>query len=63
MMKLECECGNSTSLFATGDRDEHNREYIELEDDDRFSFKVGEDSVIFRCSFCGYTYRLQQYEG
>ncbi|WP_214629826.1 hypothetical protein [Paenibacillus agaridevorans] len=61
MMVLECECGNRTGLFATGDRDEHGREFIELEDDDRFGFEIGEDSVVFRCSFCGYKYRLKQY--
>lgn len=62
MMHLECECGNSTKLFATGDRDEHGREFIELEDDDRFSFTIGEDSIVFKCSFCGYRYRLKSYE-
>jgi hypothetical protein len=61
MMVLECECGNRTGLFATGDRDEQGREYIELEDDDRFSFEIGEDSIVFRCSFCGYRYRLKKF--
>ncbi|RJE90120.1 hypothetical protein D3P07_07845 [Paenibacillus sp. 1011MAR3C5] len=62
MIHMECECGNRTNLFATGDRDEHGREFIELEDDDRFSFVIGEDSIVFKCSFCGYRYRLKHYE-
>lgn len=62
MMQLECECGNRTNLFATGDRDEQGREYIEMEDDDRFTFAVGEESIVFRCTFCGYRYRLKSYE-
>ncbi|WP_155971674.1 hypothetical protein [Paenibacillus sp. Soil522] len=60
MMNFECECGNKTSMFATGDRDEHGREYIEVEDDDRLNITIGDKSVLFRCSFCGYTYRLEQ---
>ncbi|MCR2802931.1 hypothetical protein [Paenibacillus soyae] len=62
MMHIECECGNRTELFATGDRDEQGREFIELEDDDRFSFAIGEDSIVFKCGFCGYRYRLKRYE-
>ncbi|GKU79461.1 hypothetical protein [Paenibacillus sp. L3-i20] len=62
MMHMECECGNRTGLFGTGDRDEHGREFIEMEDDDRFTFIIGEDSIVFRCSFCGYRYRLKKYE-
>jgi len=60
MMTFECECGNTTRLFATGDRDEQGREFIEIEDDERLTFIVGEGGVLFRCSFCGYTYRLEQ---
>ncbi|MFD0586991.1 hypothetical protein ACFQZE_03160 [Paenibacillus sp. GCM10027627] len=62
MMHIECECGNRTPLFATGDRDEHGREFIEFEDEDRFTFQIGEGNVVFRCSFCGYRYKLQQYD-
>lgn len=60
-MALECECGNRTGLFATGDKDEHGREFIELEDDDLFSYEISEDSIVFRCSFCGYRYRLKKF--
>ncbi|WP_054024564.1 hypothetical protein [Bacillus sp. FJAT-28004] len=60
MMSFECECGNKTVMFATGDRDEQGREFIEIEDDERLTFKIGDKSVLFRCSFCGYTYRLEQ---
>ncbi|MBD2869883.1 hypothetical protein [Paenibacillus arenilitoris] len=60
MLNYECECGNTTKLFATGDRDEQGREYVEIEDDDRLAIVIGERSVLFRCSFCGYTYRLDQ---
>ncbi|MHA6483969.1 hypothetical protein ACX1C1_18925 [Paenibacillus sp. strain BS8-2] len=60
-MVLECECGNRTGLFATGDRDELGREFIELEDDDLFTFEIGEDSIVFRCKFCGYQYRLKKF--
>ncbi|WP_028610613.1 hypothetical protein [Paenibacillus harenae] len=60
MMSIECECGNKAVFFATGDRDEQGREYIELEDDDRLSVIVGDKSVLFRCAFCGYTYKLDQ---
>jgi redox-regulated HSP33 family molecular chaperone len=57
---FECECGNKTGLFATGDRDETGREFIELEDDDRMTYVVGEDGVLFKCKFCGYTYRMDK---
>jgi|GEM_PF-706004 len=60
MMTFECECGNRTSIFATGDRDEQGREFIEIEDDERLTFIVGETGVLFRCSFCSYTYRLDR---
>ncbi|WP_042162290.1 hypothetical protein [Paenibacillus gorillae] len=62
VMKFECECGNQTALFATGDSDESGREYIELEDDDRMTYIIWENSVLFKCKFCGYTYRLDKLE-
>lgn len=61
MMSFECECGNATRFFATGDRDEQGREYIEVEDEDRLAVVFGDDSVLFRCLFCSYTYRLQKF--
>jgi hypothetical protein len=61
MLQFECECGNRTGFFATGARDEQGREYIDPEDDDRVTFMIGDDSVVFRCSFCGHRYRLQRY--
>ncbi|MFF2482244.1 hypothetical protein [Paenibacillus sp. NPDC058071] len=47
-------------MFATGDRDDSGKEYIELEDDDRLTFTVSESGVLFKCKFCGYTYRLDR---
>ncbi len=61
MLSFECECGNKTRLYATGDCDEQGREYIEIEDDERLSVIIGDKSMLLRCSFCGYTYRLEQY--
>ncbi|MDQ0058098.1 hypothetical protein [Paenibacillus harenae] len=61
MMSFECECGNTTRFFATGDRDEQGREYVEVEDEDRLAVIFGDDSVLFRCKFCSYTYRLQKF--
>jgi hypothetical protein len=60
VLTFECECGNKTGVFATGDRDETGREFIELEDDDRLNYIIGEDGVLFKCKFCGYTYRLDK---
>ncbi|WP_337103303.1 hypothetical protein [Paenibacillus sp. YIM B09110] len=60
MMNFECECGNTTRFFATGDQDEQRREYIEVEDEERLAVIFGEDSVLFQCKFCNYTYRLQK---
>lgn len=62
MLQFECECGNRTKFFATGAYDEHRREYVDLEDDDRVSFIIGKDSIVFKCTFCGHSYRLQQFE-
>ncbi|MFD1955653.1 hypothetical protein ACFSL6_16180 [Paenibacillus thailandensis] len=59
-LTFQCECGNRTALFATGDIDEQGREYIEPEDDERVTYIVGDHGVLFRCGFCGYTYRLEK---
>lgn len=59
-MKLmfTCECGNQVSLFATGDYDEHNREWLEVEDDDRLAIIRGGDGIVLQCSFCKMAYRI-----
>lgn len=62
VLTFECECGNHTAIFATGDKDENRREYIEIEDDERLTFIVGDSGVLFKCTFCGYTYRLDKQE-
>ncbi|KQO17313.1 hypothetical protein [Paenibacillus sp. Leaf72] len=60
VLTFECVCGNQTGLFATGDRDEQGREYLEAEDDDRISWIMGDTGMLFKCSFCGHTYRLEK---
>lgn len=61
MLHFECECGNKTTFFATGDRNEHGIESLDMEDDDAVSYMISEDRIIFKCKFCGHRYELQKY--
>ncbi|MFC4101043.1 MULTISPECIES: hypothetical protein [Paenibacillus] len=59
ILVFTCECGNRVDFHAFGDRDEHGRQWLESEDDDRLTLRRGEDGVVFACTFCKETYRLQ----
>lgn len=61
MLRFECECGNKTAFFATSDYDEQGREVLDVEDDDCVSYEFGEDSIMFKCKFCGHRYILPKF--
>lgn len=61
MLHFECECGNKTAFFATGDRNERGIEILDMEDDDAVSYMISSDRIIFKCKFCGHKYELSNY--
>jgi uncharacterized Zn-finger protein len=42
-----------------GDRDEHGRYWLDVEDDDRLAVMAGEGGSVLKCAFCNTSYRLQ----
>ncbi|MCR8660671.1 hypothetical protein [Paenibacillus endoradicis] len=62
MLHFECECGNKTSFFATGDIDERGIESLDMEDDDAVSYIISEDRITLKCKFCGKRYELKKYD-
>lgn len=61
MLKFECECGNTTRFFATGDYLNHNTEFLDLEDDDCITYKINESSLLIECKFCKHKYVLPNF--
>jgi len=62
MLRFECECGNKTAFFPTGDVDEHGREVLDIEDDDCVNYEFVDKSLMIKCKFCGHRYVLPQFE-
>lgn len=58
MLKFECECGNSTSFFATGDYLDYQTEFLDLEDDDCIHYEINEARLLIQCKFCKHRYVL-----
>jgi RNase P subunit RPR2 len=58
VLTFTCECGNQVGFFSDGELDDHGREWLEAEDDDRIKLISGEKGVLIRCAFCGHMYRL-----
>ncbi|WP_274650558.1 hypothetical protein [Paenibacillus humicola] len=59
ILRFECECGNEVGFHLMGDRDEHGRYWLDVEDDDRLAVLSGEGGSLLKCAFCGTVYRLQ----
>ena len=62
MLHFECECGNKTAFFATGDIDQRGIESLDMEDDDAISYIISEDRITLKCGFCGKRYVLKNFE-
>ncbi|QAY66090.1 hypothetical protein [Paenibacillus protaetiae] len=60
ILTFQCDCGNRTAFFATGDKDVQGREFIEPEDDERVTYAIGETGVMLQCGFCKQKYRLEK---
>ncbi|MBB3110418.1 redox-regulated HSP33 family molecular chaperone [Paenibacillus phyllosphaerae] len=58
ILAFKCECGNHVDFHAFGDRDEHGRQWLELEDDERIAIIPGKDGFVLKCNFCKETYRI-----
>ncbi|MBW7474109.1 hypothetical protein K0T92_05090 [Paenibacillus oenotherae] len=58
ILTFTCQCSNEVQLYAAGDRDEHGRYWLDVEDDDRLTIINGEGGSVFRCEFCKQSYRL-----